>query len=93
MVGGDGEGINFSNELAHGRGGLPFRSNDPELEKMKYLDQKAGQRCMERHCCGKCKRNSNGTGVAYYEDICMNSVNQSIGRAIRHKVIKLQLSC
>ena len=74
------EGINFSDELARMVivVGLPFANpNDPELkEKMRYLD----------------RRSSNGNtaargkaGAAYYEDICMNAVNQSIGRAIRHK--------
>ncbi|OWA51733.1 putative ATP-dependent RNA helicase DDX11-like protein 8 [Hypsibius exemplaris] len=75
VVGGKlSEGINFSDEL--GRCvvmvGLPYPStNSPELqEKMKFLDSKLP---------GK------QAGKAHYEGLCMKAVNQSIGRAIRHK--------
>ncbi|KAI9256030.1 putative ATP-dependent RNA helicase DDX11 [Helicostylum pulchrum] len=70
------EGINFSDGL--GRGvimiGLPFanRGSVELLEKMKYA-----QEC-----------SNDGTvnaGTEYYENLCMRGVNQSIGRAIRHK--------
>ncbi|KAI1289432.1 ATP-dependent DNA helicase DDX11 [Halotydeus destructor] len=74
VVGGKmSEGINFSNEL--GRCvvmvGLPYGNiMSPELrEKMNYLDKEQGH----------------GKGRFYYENLCMKSVNQSIGRAIRHK--------
>lgn len=66
------EGINFADE--YGRlvliVGLPYPNQyDPSLqEKMKYLDRQFG----------------NKAGSKYYRDVCMNSVNQSIGRCIRH---------
>ncbi|ORX45561.1 DNA repair helicase [Piromyces finnis] len=78
VVGGKmSEGINFSDKL--GRGviviGLPFANKESyELkEKMKYLDNQS-----------KIIKNST-TGNEYYENLCMRAVNQSIGRAIRHK--------
>ncbi len=74
VVGGKmSEGINFSDDL--GRCvvmvGLPFpNSKSPELkEKMQFLDQSVGK----------------DAGKEYYEDLCMKAVNQSIGRAIRHR--------
>ncbi|CAO3701534.1 unnamed protein product [Rhizopus stolonifer] len=72
------EGINFSDNL--GRGvimiGLPFANrNSVELqEKMKYT----------KNHTAHMSNNSDG-GVEYYENLCMRGVNQSIGRAIRHK--------
>lgn len=73
------EGINFSDDL--GRCviviGLPF----PNLEtaewkaKMQYLDDKAAARGELR---GKASRE-------HAENVCMRSVNQAIGRVIRHK--------
>jgi chromosome transmission fidelity protein 1 len=88
------EGINFSNELARSVVviGMPFPDGrDPVLqEKMKQADR------ME-HADINSSASSTGTtttttavagaGVAgrkLYEAICMNSVNQSIGRSIRH---------
>ncbi|KAG9290759.1 hypothetical protein G9A89_011722 [Geosiphon pyriformis] len=80
VVGGKmSEGINFSDRL--GRGvvmvGLPYANmNSPQLkEKMKYIDQMP----RSRGC------NGHSTGKDYYENLCMRAVNQSIGRAIRHK--------
>jgi len=74
VVGGKmSEGINFSDDL--GRCvvmvGLPYANiGSPELkEKMAYLEREQGQ----------------GKGRFYYENLCMKAVNQSIGRAIRHK--------
>ncbi|CAO3634796.1 unnamed protein product [Mucor hiemalis] len=70
------EGINFSDRL--GRGvimiGLPFanRGSVELIEKMKYANEYS----------------SGGTtnaGTEYYENLCMRGVNQSIGRAIRHR--------
>ncbi|XP_033762374.1 ATP-dependent DNA helicase DDX11-like [Pecten maximus] len=79
VVGGKmSEGINFSDEL--GRCvimvGLPYPNiNSPELkEKMNYLNAnfKAGE-------------DGRQPGQVHYENLCMKAVNQSIGRAIRHK--------
>ncbi|XP_060086136.1 ATP-dependent DNA helicase DDX11-like [Ylistrum balloti] len=79
VVGGKmSEGINFSDEL--GRCvimvGLPYPNiNSPELkEKMNYLNAnfKAGV-------------DGRQPGQVHYENLCMKAVNQSIGRAIRHK--------
>lgn len=73
------EGINFSDDL--GRCvvvvGLPFPNlHTPEwVAKMKYIDAKAGHKGQPR---GQASR-------TYAENVCMRSVNQAIGRAIRHK--------
>lgn len=67
------EGLNFSDDL--GRCvivvGLPFPNiKSVELqEQMKYLDKTVGS----------------GAGQRHYENLCMKAVNQSIGRAVRHK--------
>ena len=52
--------------------GLPYPNpNDTELkERMSYLNQTIGPKA----------------GAIYYQNICMRAVNQSIGRAIRHKM-------
>lgn len=78
VVGGKmSEGINFSDEL--GRCivmvGLPYPNiRSPELkEKMDYLNANMPK------CEGKVP------GQVHYENLCMKAVNQSIGRAIRHK--------
>ncbi|KAI9489392.1 helicase C-terminal domain-containing protein [Zychaea mexicana] len=69
------EGINFSDQL--GRGvimvGLPFANKGSvELqEKIKYA--------------GDMNPSQSDAGNEYYENMCMRGVNQSIGRAIRHK--------
>ncbi|ORZ12843.1 helicase C-terminal domain-domain-containing protein [Absidia repens] len=73
------EGINFSDRL--GRCvvmvGLPFPNRfSVELnEKIKYADSNAKAAGV----------NSTRMGQEYYENLCMRGVNQSIGRAIRHK--------
>ena len=77
VVGGKlSEGINFANEMARGVVvvGLPYPdATDPILqEKMRLLNATA---------------NAGGvglTGPAYYQNLCMRAVNQSVGRAIRH---------
>lgn len=79
VVGGKmSEGINFSDDL--GRCvvmiGLPFPNiNSPELkEKMSYLNNNFPKDSEGRQA-----------GQVHYENLCMKAVNQSIGRAIRHK--------
>ena len=79
VVGGKmSEGINFGDDL--GRCvvmvGLPFpNSNSPELkEKMAYLNETVA-----------CAPGGKRPGQVHYENLCMKAVNQSIGRAIRHK--------
>lgn len=78
VVGGKmSEGINFSDDL--GRCivmvGMPYPNiKSPELqEKMAYLDKHMP------HVAGK------SPGKALVESLCMKAVNQSIGRAIRHR--------
>ena len=70
------EGINFANDMARCVlvVGLPFPDiTDPVLkEKMDSLNKEFRQR---------------GTGINgqdYYQNLCMRTVNQSVGRAIRH---------
>jgi chromosome transmission fidelity protein 1 len=70
------EGINFANEMARTVFvvGLPYPDiTDPILmEKMQSLDR-------------ECKRSGTSiSGQAYYQNLCMRTVNQSVGRAIRH---------
>ncbi|RUS73449.1 hypothetical protein EGW08_018786 [Elysia chlorotica] len=79
VVGGKmSEGINFSDDL--GRCivmvGLPFPNiNSPELkEKMNYLNANFQK-----------DQDGRQAGQVHYENLCMKAVNQSIGRAIRHK--------
>ncbi|XP_053175106.1 ATP-dependent DNA helicase DDX11 [Scomber japonicus] len=78
VVGGKmSEGINFSDDL--GRCvvmvGMPYPNiKSPELqEKMTYLD---------KHLCHS---GGKSPGQALIENLCMKAVNQSIGRAIRHR--------
>ncbi|CAF0737627.1 unnamed protein product [Didymodactylos carnosus] len=79
VVGGKmSEGINFSNELARCVCviGLPYANigSSELIEKMKYLD-------LTQEKSSSCESG----GRAYYENTCWKAVNQSIGRAIRHK--------
>ncbi|KAK4696749.1 chromosome transmission fidelity protein 1, partial [Lecanoromycetidae sp. Uapishka_2] len=76
------EGINFSDAL--GRGvvvvGLPFPNAQSAQwkAKLEYIEQAAAKRTGSR---------DEGKSAAreLYENACMRAVNQSIGRAIRHK--------
>jgi chromosome transmission fidelity protein 1 len=77
VVGGKmSEGINFANDMARCVMvvGLPYPDiTDPELkEKMSAMDAAAA------------KNSSSISGQAYYQNLCMRAVNQSVGRAIRH---------
>ncbi|KAI9209497.1 Asp-Glu-Ala-Asp/His box polypeptide 11 [Polychytrium aggregatum] len=85
VVGGKmSEGINFSDDM--GRAvvmvGLPFANmTSIDLkEKMRYINDTAkGDGSVGAN------QNSPSPGTVYYENLCMKAVNQSIGRAIRHK--------
>eukprot|EP00898_Chlorokybus_atmophyticus_P007253 jgi/Chlat1/7529/Chrsp62S07037 len=94
VVGGKmSEGINFSDDF--GRCiivvGLPYANpSDPELqERMRYLNvcesnvKHSGKELIGDACT--VPANKKRAGREYYEDLCMKAVNQSIGRAIRHK--------
>jgi chromosome transmission fidelity protein 1 len=67
------EGINFSNEMARcvAVTGLPYPDiTDTELkEKMASMDRASTKSI---------------TGQAFYHNLCMRAINQSVGRAIRH---------
>jgi chromosome transmission fidelity protein 1 len=73
------EGINFSDALARCVCvvGLPYSNigSADMVEKMRYLDTL------------KLSTNNTGesAGRAYYENTCWKAINQSIGRAIRHR--------
>ncbi|KAG2010120.1 CHL1 helicase [Coprinopsis cinerea AmutBmut pab1-1] len=81
------EGLNFSDDLARTViiVGLPFANlGSPELrERMKYvkmLEEKRQQNGDFSKPAGQ-----KDAAAELYENICMNAVNQSIGRAIRHR--------
>ena len=79
------EGINFSDAL--GRGvvvvGLPF----PNIQsaqwkaKLEYIEQST----KTRGTGGGSQAEGKAAAREFYENACMRAVNQSIGRAIRHK--------
>ena len=77
------EGINFKDNL--GRMvvvvGLPFANKmDEELSaRMQYLD------LQQKQVNGSSSPATTSAGQAYYEALCARGVNQSVGRAIRHK--------
>ncbi|PVF94648.1 DNA repair helicase [Serendipita vermifera] len=79
------EGLNFSDDLARAVVvvGLPFANiGSVELkERMRYvkaLDKKSTS-------TSNTLTSSRDAGMELYENLCMKAVNQSIGRAIRHK--------
>ncbi|KAJ8080392.1 ATP-dependent DNA helicase chl1 [Marasmius tenuissimus] len=85
------EGLNFSDDLARAVViiGLPFANlGSSELqERMKYVrrleekeNAKSGTQTPKPKPAG-----TKDAGAELYENMCMNAVNQSIGRAIRHK--------
>jgi chromosome transmission fidelity protein 1 len=66
------EGINFSNEMCRCVIiiGLPYPNiTDPEIQEKMAL--------MDRTC-------NSVNGQAYYQNLCLRAINQSVGRAIRH---------
>ncbi|KAH8114577.1 DNA repair helicase [Phellopilus nigrolimitatus] len=76
------EGLNFADELARAvvLVGLPYPNlASPELKKrMNFVKDLAKKR-------GNGSRVTSNAGSELYENLCMRAVNQSIGRAIRHK--------
>lgn len=81
------EGINFSDRL--GRGvivvGLPFANlRSPELQaKMQHIERKAYAGGSGSDAARKAK--AEAVKRSFYENSCMRTVNQCIGRAIRHQ--------
>ncbi|KAF9046470.1 helicase C-terminal domain-containing protein [Panaeolus papilionaceus] len=77
------EGLNFADDLARGViiVGLPFANiGSPELrERLKYVKALEARRGLPRPSGQK------DAAAELYENMCMNAVNQSIGRAIRHR--------
>lgn len=91
VVGGKmSEGINFSDRL--GRCilviGLPYPNiASPDWKaKIEYIESTTVKRLMEQGVA-KTEANTKAKQTArdYYENACMRAVNQSIGRAIRHR--------
>lgn len=83
------EGINFKDKL--GRCvvmiGLPFPNQfSPELqEKMAYLSAASKRRSKQLIPGEMPTLTKEDCGQLYYQNLCMKAVNQSIGRAIRHR--------
>lgn len=83
VVGGKmSEGINFSDDLARAvlMVGLPFPNafSGELVAKRKYIEQRTREAGGDDAAARK-------NATDFYENICMRSVNQSVGRAIRHK--------
>ena len=80
------EGINFSNELARAVVviSLPYPDpTDPVLvETMALLDKSVAAKTSATQQSRNSKHQM--TGRAYYQNLCLRAVNQSVGRAIRH---------
>ncbi|EPQ54725.1 DNA repair helicase [Gloeophyllum trabeum ATCC 11539] len=79
------EGLNFSDDLARAVlvVGLPFANlNSPELkERLKYVKALQSKGVIKSDDSSGAR----DAGMELYENMCMNAVNQSIGRAIRHR--------
>jgi chromosome transmission fidelity protein 1 len=77
------EGLNFSDDLARMVMviGLPFANlGSAELqERLKHADRLAGQ-VAPRNSNSNLSSSYGAAGKELYENMCMNSVNQSIGR-------------
>ncbi|KAI0644923.1 DNA repair helicase [Trametes meyenii] len=82
------EGLNFADDLARAViiVGLPFANlGSPELrERMNYV-ARLEQRRVAAGAASSAPRGGKDAGTELYENMCMNAVNQSIGRAIRHR--------
>ncbi|KAI0710304.1 DNA repair helicase [Cerioporus squamosus] len=80
------EGLNFTDDLARAViiVGLPFANlGSPELkERMSYVNRLEQRRLAAG---GTKLPGVKDAGTELYENMCMNAVNQSIGRAIRHR--------
>ncbi|KAF8630963.1 hypothetical protein AX17_005319 [Amanita inopinata Kibby_2008] len=79
------EGLNFADDLARAVivVGLPFANlGSPELqERLKYVKRQEEK----RNGVSRSENSKRDAAGELYENMCMNAVNQSIGRAIRHK--------
>lgn len=90
VVGGKmSEGINFSDRL--GRlvviVGLPYPNiNSPEWKaRLEYIESATLKRLAHGSGSGDAKAQAKQLARDFYENACMRAVNQSIGRAIRHR--------
>lgn len=84
------EGINFSDRL--GRGvivvGLPFPNIHSAIWKAKieHIEQNAYEKCEIPNADENTRRaHAKSAGREFYENACLRTVNQCIGRAIRHQ--------
>lgn len=83
------EGINFSDNL--GRGviivGLPFPNSQTTewRAKLEYIQKVAAERFPASESTSDRTEFAKAAGREFYENACMRAVNQSIGRAIRHR--------
>lgn len=92
VVGGKmSEGINFSDRLGRlvAVVGLPYPNvASPDWKaKMEYIEYSTRTRLLERGGITPTEASSRAKQAArdFYENSCMRAVNQSIGRAIRHR--------
>ncbi|CCM02979.1 uncharacterized protein FIBRA_05094 [Fibroporia radiculosa] len=83
------EGLNFTDDLARAVViiGLPFANlASPELrERMEYVNRMQKQVSEKLGSAWKMTSGTKDAATELYENMCMNAVNQSIGRAIRHR--------
>ncbi|KAI0764365.1 DNA repair helicase [Trametes elegans] len=83
------EGLNFADDLARAVViiGLPFANlGSSELrERMSYVNRLEQRRRAGGTDVAPIRRTAKDAGTELYENMCMNAVNQSIGRAIRHR--------
>ena len=84
------EGLNFSDELARAVlvVGLPFANlGSPELrERMKYVNR------LQEKSAERRKSGQKDAASELYENMCMNAVNQSIGRLFLIRPAELTLT-